>query len=271
MAAFSNFLIFAHQGGAHEGPSSTLFAMKKALRNGANALELDVHMTKDRVLIVCHDNTVDATTNGHGKISELSLKEIKSLDGAYYFVEGIGNSAEGPFTLRGKNDNLLKLATLEEVLCEFKETVINLDIKETGSQDFNYEEELADLISEHNPERIIVASFHHEALLRFRKIAPDVYTSASPVEVAEFYQAFKTGQEPGFLAFKFLQVPHYFSGSELITPDFVEFGRKHNAAIHAWTINSYEEMVSLINTSVDGIMTDRPSLLNKALKDLKLR
>ena len=66
-------IAFAHQGGSFEGPSSTIFAIEQAVATGATAIELDVHATADRQLVVCHDETVDRTTNGHGAIAAMTL------------------------------------------------------------------------------------------------------------------------------------------------------------------------------------------------------
>ena len=79
---------YAHQGGSHEAPSSTLLAIEQALANGAGAIELDVHATRDRRLVVCHDETVDRTTDATGAIAELTLEEVQRLDNAHWFIEG---------------------------------------------------------------------------------------------------------------------------------------------------------------------------------------
>src|SRR5580704_11723247 len=98
-------IAYAHQGGAWEGPSSTLFAIESALAAGATGIELDVHATADGHLVVCHDETVDRTTNGHGSISELTLDELRALDNAYWWVPGEVVDHDRPDTdypLRGK-------------------------------------------------------------------------------------------------------------------------------------------------------------------------
>ena len=81
-------LNWAHQGGAKEAPSSTLFAMRQAVANGADALELDVHMSRDGVLMVCHDATVNRTTDGSGAIADLTFDELRRLDNAYWWTPG---------------------------------------------------------------------------------------------------------------------------------------------------------------------------------------
>ena len=79
---------WAHQGGAFEGPSSTLFAIGQALDRGAAAVELDVHATKDRRIVVCHDETVDRTTGHRGEICHFTLDEILEMDNSYWWIEG---------------------------------------------------------------------------------------------------------------------------------------------------------------------------------------
>src|SRR5487761_2451176 len=83
-------LCYAHQGGATEGPSSTLFAIESALRSGATAIELDVHRSADGVLIVSHDPTLDRTTDLDGAIASLDAAHIARADAAYWFVPGRG-------------------------------------------------------------------------------------------------------------------------------------------------------------------------------------
>src|SRR5579872_2900060 len=114
-------LCYAHQGGAREGPSSTLWAMERALAAGADAIELDVHATADGHLVVCHDATVDRTTNGTGAIASLTLAEVRALDNAYWWAPGsvvAPGLAPSEYPLRGRApvEPALGVATLAEVL-----------------------------------------------------------------------------------------------------------------------------------------------------------
>ena len=81
-------LNIAHQGGEDEFPSNTLYAFKRAVRAGADMLELDVGVTRDGKVVVSHDTTLDRTTNGHGTIASHTLRQVKRLDGAYWFAKG---------------------------------------------------------------------------------------------------------------------------------------------------------------------------------------
>src|SRR5262245_18355643 len=117
-------LNYAHQGGAREAPSSTLFAMRQAVAGGADALELDVHATADGELVVCHDATVDRTTSASGAIADLTLAALGDIDIAYWFVPGevvAPGRADAEYVHRGKApaDHEFGLATLREVLEAF--------------------------------------------------------------------------------------------------------------------------------------------------------
>ncbi len=165
---------FAHQGGSFEAPSSTLFAMAQAIERGATALELDVHATSDRHLVVCHDETVDRTTSHSGPIASLSLAQLREMDNAYWWVEGsdvIPGRSEDEYRLRGRapKDRTLGVATLVEVCEAFPDVLLNLDIKQSDPEVEPYEELLARTLADVERETsVIVASFHDEALARFR-------------------------------------------------------------------------------------------------------
>ena len=257
---------FAHQGGSFEGPSSTLWAMARALAAGASALELDVHATRDRRLVVCHDATVERTTSGTGAIGDLTLAELRELDNAYWWVEGEdvspGREPEA-YRLRGRapTDRRLGVATLEEVLEAFPRVLVNLDLKGTDPEVEPYEGLLAETLRAHGAgARVIVASFHDRALARFRRLAPEVATSAGTGEATAFYLAHLAGESRSW-PFAALQVPTAHEGIEVVTPRFVDAAHRAGVAVHVWTLNEHEEMVAALAAGVDGVISDRPSAL----------
>lgn len=268
---------FAHQGGAKEAPSSTLMAMDQAVRGGIDVLELDVHCTKDRQLVVCHDPTVDATTNATGAICDMTLSQLKDLDNAYWFIEGEvsnKNHNEKDYIFRGKGpkDPLFGVASLEEVLQSFPNTFINLDIKKTAPEIQSYEELLAKLLHTHKRnDDVIVASFHDGALQSFRSCSPYVTTSAGTLEITSFFQFVhgnKTLEEVNYQA---LQVPTSFKGMTVVDEKFVNAAHELGIAVHVWTIDEENQMRDLVKLGVDGIISDRPSLLMRVLESLELR
>lgn len=262
-------ICYAHQGGAREAPSNTMYAFRRALEIGADALELDVHASADRRLIVCHDPTVDRTSNGTGEIAGMTLGELQALDNAYWFVPGedaVQDHAEGDYERRGSapDDQAFGFATLDEVLDEFQGVVINIDIKRTTPEVEPYEELLADTLERAGrADDVIVTSFHDHAIEEFRRFAPEVGTAAGPTDTAEFVRASRSGSRPpdSVLRHVALQVPAYFLDTPVVDEKFVALAHDCGIAVHVWTIDEPEEMGRLIDLGVDGVMSDRPTLL----------
>jgi glycerophosphoryl diester phosphodiesterase len=251
-------LNYAHQGGAKEGPSSTIHAMRAALAAGAGAIELDVHATADRHLVVCHDATVDRTTEGTGAIAAaMTLAEVKALDNAYWWSPGSVVSAEGPWPLRGRG---LRIPTLREVLETFPGVLLNLDIKQTAPTVEPYEDLLAALLRElGRADDVIVASFLDAATDAFSSLAPEVSTSAGTLATADFYWAVREGREPAPMRHHALQVPPMVGDTVLVDRTFVDVAHACDLAVHVWTIDDPDEMRRLIALGVDSVMTDVPS------------
>jgi glycerophosphoryl diester phosphodiesterase len=263
-------LNWAHQGGAKEAPSSTLFAMREAVATGADALELDAHMTSDGVLVVCHDATVDRTTEGTGAIAALTFDQVRALDNAHWWVPGsvVDHEADATaYVHRAKGAPDFGIATLEEVLLEFAGTFLNFDIKQTAPAVPSYEEPLADALRRHG--RIgdcIVASFNDVATDPFRANAPEIHTSLGTNGTAAFFQAVRAGAEPPATPCVALQVPRTFGEIVVVDEAFVTAAHRAGLAVHVWTIDDEAEMAQLAELGVDGIMTDRPRALEAVLQ-----
>jgi glycerophosphoryl diester phosphodiesterase len=260
-------LNYAHQGGAKEGPSSTIAAMRAALDAGADALELDVHATVDGELVVCHDETVDRTTEGTGRIADLTLAELQQLDNAYWWSPGrVVDHEVGPWPRRGQG---IGIATLREVLERFPGVLLNLDIKETAPAVPGYEQALASLLREYGrADDVMVASFHDVATERFSALAPEIGTSGGTGAVAEFFFAVREGRDPPATRHVALQVPPTYEDTVIVDSQFVAAAHEMGLAVHVWTIDEADEMQRLISLGVDGIVTDRPSVLAGVLASL---
>jgi len=260
-------IAYAHQGGAWEAPSSTLFAIARAIETGATGIELDVHATADGELVVCHDATVDRTSAASGAISELTLAELRDLDNAYWFIPGADvtpGRPDGDYPYRGRApaDRDFAFATLREVLERFEGVVLNLDIKQTAPAVAPYEATLARLLAEcGRTDDVIVASFLDQATEAFAAAAPDVPTSAGTLAVAEFWRAVQDGREPPALRHVALQLPERFGDLVLVDRRFVEVAHDRGLAVHVWTINEPDAMARLLGLGVDGIISDVPSQL----------
>lgn len=271
---------YAHRGGSFEAPSSTVGALEHAVKVGISGLELDVHSTVDGILVCCHDSVVDTTTNGRGKVSKMTWEEISALNAGYWYVaDGNGSSVQGRPAedyifrapeLRGEKT---RLARVDEVLARFPKQILNFDIKSTAPSVEPYEHVLAALIFEYGAEdRVIVSSFLDPAIWKIRQSFRSISTSAAPGEISEFYFALTGGVESAvnlamhapYVAF---QIPRFFGEIELATPRFIEAAHKAGKAVHVWTINDQDEMELLLDMGVDGIISDRPSLVVSVVGD----
>jgi glycerophosphoryl diester phosphodiesterase len=264
-------IAYAHQGGAWESPSSTLFAIRRAIERGATGIELDVHATADGELVVCHDSTVDRTTDGHGAIAALTLAQVRALDNAYWFAPGADvtpglDAGEYPYRGRAPDDPEFRIATLDEVLEAFPGVVLNLDIKQTAPDVAPYEAVLARALAAHERrDDVIVASFLDQALERFAALAPAVATSAGTLATAAFWQAVHEGRDVPSLRAVALQVPERHGGLVVVDERFVEAAHGAGLAVHVWTVNDEDAMERLADLGVDGIITDVPSDLVRVL------
>lgn len=249
----------AHRGASACAPENTLEAYRLAVENGAGGLELDVHMTRDGQVIVMHDDDVDRLTDGAGRIREKTLRELESLDAGYRFSPDAGST----FPYRGAG---LKVPTLQEVLQQFPNTPINLDIKEDQA---GFEEAVLRIIQMNGAEdRTFVASQKYRVARRFRKLSGGaVPTSSSQLEVAIFLLVSRLGLErflrPSYAA---LQVPPDHRGFALVTPRFVSAAHNLGVRVDVWTIDDPEEAHRLLDLGVDVIMTNRPEMLTEVLR-----
>jgi glycerophosphoryl diester phosphodiesterase len=265
-------IAYAHQGGAFEGPSSTIFAIESALAAGASAVELDVHATRDRHIVVCHDESVDRTTNHHGAIADLTLAELREMDNAYWWIEGEAvtpGRADDDYVHRSKapEDRRFGIATLEEVATAFPGVLLNLDIKRGAPVVEPYEALLYDELRRLElVDLVMVASFLDDAIAEFRALAPEVATSAATHETATFFFSLDEAAPvvPPVSAF---QVPAYFGDITVVDERFIDAAHAAGIAVHVWTINEAEEMGRLVDLGVDAIISDTPSTLARLLNE----
>jgi len=265
-------LAYAHQGGAREAPSSTLFAFRTAVEAGATALEMDVHATSDGHLVVCHDSTVDRTTEGSGRIADLSLAEVQSLDNAYWFVPGevaVADRPEADYLYRGRahDESEFRVPTLRSVLEAFPGVFLNMDVKQTAPVVPAYEEALVGLLDEFGrTDDVIVASFNDVSTATVAQLDPRLATSAGTADSAVFWQAFRSGSPLPPTRHRALQIPTHFASTRVASAELIDAAHAAGLAVHFWTIDDPAEMEELIDLGADGVMTDRPAVLAPILE-----
>lgn len=253
-------LLFAHRGGAALAPENTLAAFQNAVDLGADALELDIRLTADGELVVIHDDTVDRTTDGAGKVIDKTVAELKQLDAGHRFTLDAGKT----YPFRGKG---VVIPTLTEVLRAFPDRIINIDIKDPLPA---AAEHLADVIDAAGAQdRVIVGSFHDDTLRRFSRLAPGVATIAGVNETRFFTVLQRLGLTRLHRPLgDIYEIPPASGAFCLDTPRFITRAHTLNQRVVYWTIDDPAEMRRLLERGADGIITDRPDLAAQVFREL---
>jgi glycerophosphoryl diester phosphodiesterase len=259
-------LVIAHQGGDGIRPGDTMAAFENAARIGADVLEMDAHITRDRQIVLMHDENVDRTTDGTGLIEDKTLAELLQLDAAYKWSNDGGKT----YPYRGQG---IRVPTLDEVFEEYPNMRYVIEIKFTQNP---IDKPLCDLIRKHNiQDQVVIASFHDEAMQRFRTTCPEVATSASRGEVTKFVllgKVFLSGLVTP--AYESIQPPYDAKESmniPVMTKRFIREAHAKNLAVEPWTVDDPGLMKQYIQWGVDGIMTNRPDLMIEVLKEMGRR
>jgi glycerophosphoryl diester phosphodiesterase len=233
-------VIFAHRGASAHAPENTLAAFELALTLQADAIELDAKLSADACVVVHHDTTIERTTNGKGKVKDLSLAELKKLDAGSSFSE----------KFKGE-----KIPTLEEVFeAVGKKTLINVELTNYNTPRDHLVEMVCMLVKKHNMQkRVIFSSFLALNLSKARSYLPEVPRGLLALR--------------GLLGAWARSFGFAFGNYEALHPYLTDMtqqqsGRVHrlNRRVHVWTVNNEQDMRRLFNWGVDGIFTDDPQL-----------
>jgi glycerophosphoryl diester phosphodiesterase len=249
--------VIAHRGASVHAPENTLAAFARALESGADALEMDVRLSADGVVVVIHDATVDRTTDGTGDVAALTLAELRALDaGARFRADG------GGYPYRGTG---VRIPTLAEVLDGFPAVPLVIEMKRGAGGDVAAA--VAAVLTERGAvDRVVLASFDASLLRAARSRAPGVATAADGREAATFHLLRWVGQHRWHRRrAEMLMVPERFAGLDLATPATLAAAHRVGMELHVWTVNDEEAMRGLARIGVDGMLTDDPGLLARVL------
>jgi glycerophosphoryl diester phosphodiesterase len=237
--------ILAHGAGQGVAPTNTLLALKTAHASGADVLEVDVQLTRDNVLVLHHDDTLDRTTDLSGPVADLTWAQINASDiGGEAIIDGIKFS--------GKDT---KVARLDDVLNQFPSARWNIEIKNDSA--IAAHELCKSIKSAGLVDAVLVPSFHDKAMAEFRRVCPQVATSMAPHEIRAFVLAShlrlsRFVKTPAVA----VQVPVEAGGFDLTNPHFIAALNARNIKLHYWTINEPAQMDALIQAGADGLLTD---------------
>jgi glycerophosphoryl diester phosphodiesterase len=239
-------LVLAHRGASGHAPQNTLAAFLLAAEMGADGIELDVHLSADGKVVVIHDDTVDATTDGHGRVSQMTLLELQALDAGNWFAPQFSGE---------------RIPTLEQVFDVVgHRLLINIEIKvEAGYHPIDQEFEIVRLIEDYQmTHRVIVSSFAPNSLRRVRKLNPYIplgllYNKPEPV----FWPSLLNWL---FVAYDALH-PHF----KMVHAKYMTKARQRGKRVHVWTVNDVQDMRHMRDLGVDAIITNYPDVLASVL------
>jgi glycerophosphoryl diester phosphodiesterase len=236
--------IFAHRGASVYAPENTLAAFQLAVQQGADGIELDVHLTKDGHVVVAHDDHLERTTGFNGRISELSLAEIKQLDAGSFFDSLY------------QNERIPALVEVLELLN--RRIVINIELKNLFSIDDRLPQAVADLVKQFGMQnRVFFSSFNPLALRQIKKFLPQSEVGLLALQGNSGWWA---RGWPGRLL-----VPYeaLHPAVEDVSPSLIQRFHRKGIRVHTYTVNEPNLIQKMIQFKVDGFFTDDPLLARK--------
>jgi glycerophosphoryl diester phosphodiesterase len=237
-------LVLGHRGCAGEAPENTLASFQLALEQGCDGIELDIHLSSDGQLIVCHDPTVNRTTDGKGWIYEMTLEQLKRLDAGAWFHE----------SFRGE-----RIPTLEEVFDLMPANqLINIEIKHSYGR--RIEAKLAELLRANGRlENVVVSSFDHKSMVHFKQLLPELNIGLLYME--NLVNHIKLAEMTGIPVHSLH--PYYRN----IDKEDVQSALDSGLCLYPYTINEEAQQKLFVQYGVTGIITDFPGRLRKLLED----
>lgn len=242
-------IIFGHRGASKYAPENTVAAFELALKQGAEAFELDTMLNADGIPVVIHDRTVDRTTDGSGKMDQISTKKLRNMD------------AGSTFSMKYLNE---RIPILEEVFMTFKNrALINVELKNYHNLSEALPEKVAELANRINVlDQLLFSSFFPSCLKRIKRLIPGV-------PVALLCSRGVIGYFPRSKVLLSISPDYIHPHFKDISKSFIEKQHRLNRKVNVWTVNHQTDLIRLINQGVDGIITDDPKLALKIKRRMK--
>lgn len=253
----------AHRGASGYAPEHTLLSYEMGEKMKGDYIEVDLQMTKDGELIAMHDETVDRTTNGTGRVKDMTLEQIKELDAGSWFNEKYPEYAKPEYAG-------LQVPTLEEVFEKFGRGAKYYIETKSPEVYPGMEEKLLELLEKYKltgengrSSHVLIQSFSPESLKKIHEMDPNLplvqlksYKTAAVItdEELESIKAYAIGVGPNFTR---------------IDEQYVQAVREHNLLIHPYTVNEKEDMRKALEWGVTGLFTNFPDRFNEVVKEFK--
>jgi glycerophosphoryl diester phosphodiesterase len=247
-------LAFAHRGGAALRPENTIAAFDHGLALGADGLEFDVHLSRDAVVVIHHDDTLERTTGGRGPVAALTAGELDRVDAGYWFTPD--RAAPSPtYPYRGQG---LGVPRLRDVLQRYRDTRFIVELKTPHAE--LAQRTIDEVRAAAALDRVVLGSFHGSALRAARRYEPRIPTGAAREETRWALYRSRVYWPLGRTEYREFQVPVRAGSTTIVTPRFIAHAHRAGLPVRIWTVDDPDEMKLLLGWGADSLISDRPDL-----------
>lgn len=242
--------MYAHRGGAALRPENTIAAFDHGLALGADGLELDVHLSRDGVVVVHHDARLDRTTDREGPVAACTAAELAATDAGYRF-----QTPPGDYPFRGRG---IGVPMLSQVLERYPGIPLIIELK------VNHPDLAARAVDAVRAagavERVVFGSFGRRVLEAVRRREPRIRTGASREEARWALYRSWVGWPLRRPRYRDLQLPERSGTTTVVSPRFVAYAHRAGLPLNVWTVDTPADIRRLAAWGVDGIISDRPDV-----------
>jgi glycerophosphoryl diester phosphodiesterase len=246
-------LVYAHRGGAALRPENTIASFDHGLSLGADGLEFDVHLSRDGIVVVHHDTTLERTTNGRGRLVALTADELAHVDAAYSFRHA--GDASQAFPFRGKGHGVPRLS---KVLSRYPGIPLIIELKVNDPE--LARRTIDEVRGAGAVDRVALGSFGWRVLRAARQYEPRIATGASREEVRLALYRSWVRWPIRTTAYRELQVPERSGPTRIVSRRFINHVHRAGLPVKVWTVNHPQDMRRLLDWGVDALISDRPDL-----------
>ncbi|MFI5311767.1 MAG: glycerophosphodiester phosphodiesterase family protein [Gemmatimonadales bacterium] len=239
--------VVAHRGDSAHAPENTLESFGQAVALGADALECDVHLSRDGHVVVIHDPTVDRTTNASGAVASRTLAELQQLDAGFRFSRDVGRT----FPWRGRG---VVIPTLEAVLTAFPSTPVIVEVKTPSAS-----ERARQVLLRFDPSRCLVGAFEAESFAPFT--GSGIARTASQSDVIRLFARALLPWSPHTLPYQALCIPPVERGIPIPVLRFSRMGHAAGIPTHVWVVDEPARALRYWRAGVNAMITNDPALL----------
>ena len=242
---YTHVLNFAHRGASAAAPENTLAAFELAVYLGADGIELDLQLSRDGEVAICHDFNVDKTTNASGRVSDFTLSDLKQMDAGSWFSEEFSGET---------------IPTLDETIERVGSRLLfNVELKTGAIRANGLEEKVGDIIQRRDfHSRVIVSSFNPFALLRMHRVDPRIDLGLLHAPDLPFYL-----RNPWLRHLIPFQAMH--PEGKMADEAYMRWARKRGYRVNVWTVDSPADIRRLIALDVNTVISNRPDLVREII------